>query len=47
MVALARIQILRGEKLRANGTLRKIAARASELTAYERAEFEELRKRVR
>lgn len=47
LVSLARVQIARGETARGKGTLRKVQARIDELSDYERAEFEELRKSAR
>ena len=44
VIALARIQIKRGDILRAKVTLRSVQSRANELSEYERREFEELRK---
>ena len=44
VIALARIQIKRGDILRAKVTLRSVLSRVNELTEYEKREFEELRK---
>ena len=44
LVSLARIQLAKGETNRAKGTLRKVQRRADELSAFEREEFEELKK---
>ena len=44
VIALARIQIKRGDILRAKVTLRSVQSRANELSEYEKREFEELRK---
>ena len=47
LVALARVQIAKGDRQRANMTIRKIRGRVKELSDFERAEFEELSKSVR
>lgn len=44
VIALARVQIKRGDILRAKVTLRSVLSRINELTEYEKREFEELRK---
>ncbi len=45
LITLARVQLAKGDKLRAKGTLRKVQARLDELSDYERAEFEEMRRK--
>ena len=47
VIALARIQIKRGDILRAKVTLRSVQSKLGDLTEFERREFEELRKSVR
>ena len=47
LVSLARVQIKRGEMLRAKGTMRTVLGRIDELSEFEKREFEELRKRVK
>jgi tetratricopeptide (TPR) repeat protein len=47
LISLARVQIKRGQMLRAKGTMRVVQSRMKELTEYERKEFEELMKSVR
>lgn len=44
LVALARVQIAKGDKGKARVTMRKVQNRVGELSAYEKQEFEELRK---
>ena len=44
LVSLARVQLARKDTLRAKTTLRKVQQRISELSEFERREFEELRK---
>ncbi len=47
LVSLARVQIKRGEMLRAKGTMRIVLGRINELSEFEKKEFEELRKSVK
>ena len=47
LISLARVQIRRGEQLRAKGTLRSVLGRIGELTEFEKRELEELRKSAR
>ncbi len=47
LISLARVQIKRGEMLRAKGTMRTVLGRISELSEFEKKEFEELRKSVK
>ena len=47
LVSLARVQIARGDKVRAKATARRVRGRISTLTEYERQEFEELMKGVK
>lgn len=47
LVSLARIQIMNGDKQRGRGTIRKVQSRVSELSDFERKEFEELKKSAR
>ena len=47
LVSLARVQIAKGDRQRANMTLRKVKGRVKELSDFERGEFEELSKSVR
>ncbi|MBR2983305.1 MAG: tetratricopeptide repeat protein [Kiritimatiellae bacterium] len=47
LVALARVQAMRGDRSRARGTIRKVQARIGELSDFEKREFEELKKSVR
>ena len=47
LISLARVQIKRGQMLRAKGTMRVVQSRMKELTEYERKEFEELMKSVK
>lgn len=47
LMSLARIQLRNGDKLRGNGTLRKVVERKNELSAFELNELEELRKGAR
>ena len=47
LVSLARVQIARGDKMRAKATARRVRGRISTLTEYERQEFEELMKGVK
>ncbi|MBQ2624513.1 MAG: tetratricopeptide repeat protein [Kiritimatiellae bacterium] len=47
LIALARVQIAKGDRQRANMTIRKIKGRVKELSEFERGEFEELSKSVR
>jgi len=46
-ITLARIQVKNGDKKGARASLRKVQSKASELTEFERGEFEEIRKSVR
>ena len=47
LIALARVQLQRGEKARAKGSLRAVLSRIDELSEFEKREFEELRKSAR
>ena len=47
LISLARVQIRRGDKQHAKVSLRKVQGRIDELSAFERREFEEVKKRVR
>ncbi len=47
LVSLARVQMLNGDMARARGTVRKVQGRVSELSDFERREFEEVKKGVR
>lgn len=47
LISLARVQLRNGDKSRARGTIRKVQAREKELSAFEKNEFEELKKRAR
>ena len=47
LIALARVQIAKGDRQRANMTIRKVKGRVKELSEFERGEFEELSKSVR
>ena len=47
LVSLARVQIKRGDRQHAKISIRKVQGRIDELTAFERREFEEVKKRVR
>ena len=47
LISLARVQIRRGQTVRAKGTLRSVLGRIDELTEFEKQEFEELRKSAR
>ena len=47
LVSLARVQIARGDTMRAKATARRVRGRISTLTEYERQEFEELMKGVK
>ena len=47
LISLARIQIAKGDRQRANMTMRKVQGRSKELSEFELKEFEELRKSVR
>ena len=47
LIALARVQIAKGDRQRANMTSRKVKGRVKELSEFERGEFEELSKSVR
>ena len=47
LVSLARVQIAKGDRQRANMTLRKVKGRVKELSDFERGEFEELCKSAR
>ena len=46
LISLARIQIAKGDKQRANMTIRKVQGRIKELSDFEKGEFEELKKRA-
>ena len=47
LISLARVQMLNGDMARARGTVRKVQGRVSELSDFERREFEEVKKGVR
>jgi hypothetical protein len=47
LVALARVQLLNGDKSRSRITISKVNKRVGELSQFERREFEELKKRAR
>ena len=47
LIALARVQIKRGDKQHARVSVRKVQNRIDELSAFEKREFEEIRKGVR
>ncbi len=47
LVSLARVQLARGDKMRAKGTLRKVLSRSGELSDFERGEFDKLRTSVK
>jgi tetratricopeptide (TPR) repeat protein len=47
LVSLARVQIAKGDKGKARVTMRKVQSRIDELSAFEKQEFEELRKGAR
>ena len=47
LISLARVQIKRGDKQHAKISVRKVQSRIDELSAFERREFEEVKKRVR
>ena len=47
LISLARVQLKRGDKQHAKVSIRKVQNRISELSAFERREFEEVKKRVR
>ncbi|MBQ6914676.1 MAG: hypothetical protein IJQ65_03075, partial [Kiritimatiellae bacterium] len=47
LISLARVQIKRGDKQHAKISIRKVQSRIDELSAFERREFEEVKKRVR
>ena len=47
LISLARVQIAKGDRQRANMTIRKVKGRVKELSEFERGEFEELSKSVR
>lgn len=47
LISLARVQLAKGDNSKARTTLRKVNKRVSELSEYEKQEFEELRKRAR
>ena len=44
LVSLARVQVAKGDKQRANMTIRKVQGRIKELSDFEKGEFEELKK---
>ncbi len=44
LVSLARVQVAKGDRQRANMTMRKVQGRIDELSDFEKKEFEELRK---
>jgi len=47
LISLARVQALKGDRRSARMTLRKVQTRVDELSAYEKVEYEELRKKVK
>ncbi len=47
LMTLARVQSLKGDKIRARGTLRKVQSQVDRLSEFEKIEFEELRKSVK
>ena len=47
LISLARVQIAKGDRQRANMTIRKVKGRVKELSEFERGEFEELSNSVR
>ena len=47
VMSLARVQATKGDVRKARNTLRNVKARVKELSEFERAEYEELQKRVR
>ena len=47
LISLARVQLKRGDKQHAKVSIRKVQNRISELSDFERREFEEVKKRVR
>jgi len=47
LISLARIQVAKGDKQRANMTIRKVQGRIKELSDFEKGEFEELKKNAR
>ena len=47
LISLARVQLKRGDRQHAKVSIRKVQSRISELSAFERREFEEVKKRVR
>ena len=47
LVSLARVQVAKGDKQRANMTIRKVQGRIKELSDFEKGEFEELKKSAR
>lgn len=47
LVSLARVQVAKGDRQRANMTIRKVQGRIAELSDFERSEFEELKKGAR
>ena len=47
LMTLARVQALKGDKIRARGTLRKVQSQQERLSEFEKVEFEELRKSVK
>ena len=47
LISLARVQLKRGDKQHAKVSIRKVQNRVSELSDFERREFEEVKKRVR
>jgi Tfp pilus assembly protein PilF len=47
LISLARVQIKRGQMLRAKGTMRVVQSRMKELSEFERKEFEDLMKSVK
>ncbi len=47
LITLARVQIAKGDRQRANMTMRKVQGRIDELSEFEKKEFQELRKSVK
>lgn len=47
LISLARVQIARGDAIHGKTTIRRVQSRIGELSEYEKAEFEELRKSAR
>jgi len=47
LISLARVQLKRGDKMRAKVTVRKVRARVKELSDFERAEFEKVEQQAK